>query len=98
MSWSNPDRLRDPRNGCGFSCEWFALSTISISMIVCVCNAIREGEVRAAAAARARLRRVSAYAALGCEPQCGCCLDYAQEVIDEERPARSCAWSDASAA
>jgi bacterioferritin-associated ferredoxin len=26
-----------------------------------------------------------AYACQGCEIQCGCCLDYAQEVIDEER-------------
>ena len=31
-----------------------------------------------------------AYACLGCEVQCGCCLDYAQDVIDDEvgkRPA-----------
>ena len=26
----------------------------------------------------------AAYEKLGCEPQCGCCLDYAQEIIDEE--------------
>ena len=30
----------------------------------------------------------AAYACLGCEPQCGCCLDYAQEIIDEERGKR----------
>ena len=30
-----------------------------------------------------------AYACLGCEVQCGCCLDYAQEVIDEGRGKRA---------
>jgi bacterioferritin-associated ferredoxin len=58
-------------------------------MIVCVCNAIREDELRAAARQGAA-EPLGAYAALGCEPQCGCCLDYAQEVIDDEhkKPAR----------
>ena len=51
-------------------------------MIVCVCNAIREEEIRGIAKCGARCPR-SAYAALGCEPQCGTCLDYAQEIIDE---------------
>ena len=53
-------------------------------MIVCVCNAIREDEVRAAARDGAT-EPFAAYKALGCEPQCGCCLDYAQDVIDDER-------------
>ena len=58
-------------------------------MIVCVCNAIREDELRAAARQGAT-EPLGAYASLGCEPQCGCCLDYAQEVIDDEhkKPAR----------
>ena len=58
-------------------------------MIVCVCNAIREDELRAVARDGAATPR-AAYRALGCEPQCGCCLGCAQEVIDEERakPAR----------
>ena len=58
-------------------------------MIVCVCNAIREDEVRAAARDGAT-QPLAAYKALGCEPLCGCCLDYAQEVIDDEhqKPAR----------
>ena len=30
----------------------------------------------------------AAYACLGCDVQCGCCLDYAQDVIDEERGKR----------
>ena len=52
-------------------------------MIVCVCNRITEKEVREAARAGARTPE-TAYEKLGCEVQCGCCLDYAQEVIDEE--------------
>ena len=52
-------------------------------MIVCSCNRIKEREVREAARKGARTPE-AAYASLGCEVQCGCCLDYAQEVIDEE--------------
>jgi bacterioferritin-associated ferredoxin len=55
-------------------------------MIVCVCNAIREDEVRAAARRGAPCPE-SAYKSLGCEVQCGTCLCYAQEVISEEREA-----------
>ena len=54
-------------------------------MIVCSCNVIREEEIRAAARSGCRTPE-AAYATLGCEPQCGCCLDYAQELIDAERP------------
>jgi bacterioferritin-associated ferredoxin len=53
-------------------------------MIVCICNRISEGEVREAARAGAPTPE-KAYACLGCEVQCGCCLDYAQEIIREER-------------
>ena len=56
-------------------------------MIVCVCNAITESEVRDAARAGATCP-VNAYAQLGCEPHCGCCLDYAQDLIDQERSRR----------
>ena len=55
-------------------------------MIVCSCNRITEQDVRAAARWNASVE--GAYASLGCEPQCGCCLDYAQQVIDEERGKR----------
>jgi bacterioferritin-associated ferredoxin len=54
-----------------------------LSMIVCSCNAIREDEIRVAAR-RGCADPESAYASLGCEPQCGACLCYAQEIIDEE--------------
>ena len=52
-------------------------------MIVCICNRITEKEVRALARAGASTPE-KAYACLGCEVQCGCCLDYAQDVIDDE--------------
>lgn len=53
-------------------------------MIVCVCNALTEDEVRCAARNGSACPR-SAYRALGCEPQCCACLEYAREIIDEER-------------
>ena len=53
-------------------------------MIVCICNAITEEKVRLAARAGAPCAR-SAYANLGCEVECGSCLDYAREIIEEER-------------
>ena len=56
-------------------------------MVVCVCNAITEQQVRDAARKGSRTPE-AAYATLGCEPLCGCCLDYAQELIDEELPKR----------
>ena len=56
-------------------------------MIICVCNAITEKEVREAARQGSPTPE-SAYATYGCELQCGCCLDYAQEIIDEERGAQ----------
>ena len=53
-------------------------------MYICVCNAIKECELRAAA------RRVAGdvdavYESLGKQPQCGQCLDEAAHVLIEER-------------
>ena len=56
-------------------------------MIICVCNRLTETDVRDAARAGAASPE-AAYATLGCEPQCGCCLHYAQELIDEEHAKR----------
>ena len=53
-------------------------------MIVCVCNRITESEVRKAARCGAPTPE-AAYACHDCEVLCGCCLDYAQEIIEEER-------------
>ena len=57
-------------------------------MIVCICNRIAESEVRNAARLGASTPE-KAYACMGCEVQCGCCLDYAQEVIDDELRSRA---------
>ncbi len=53
-------------------------------MYVCVCNAIREHELRHAAR-RTNGDAEAVYASLGCEPQCCMCLDEANEIIVEER-------------
>ena len=53
-------------------------------MILCICNALTENQVRAVAGRGAHCPR-AAFRALGCEAQCGTCLDHAREVIDETR-------------
>jgi len=52
-------------------------------MYVCICNAIREKDLRCAA------RRMcgdaeALYDALGCKPQCGQCLEDAMDIIADE--------------
>ncbi|MBK8374242.1 (2Fe-2S)-binding protein [Sphingorhabdus sp.] len=49
-------------------------------MIVCVCNAIREKELREAASCH-RERPTDVYARLGRKPKCGQCLSFARDVI-----------------
>ena len=56
-------------------------------MMVCICNRITESEVRKAAQCGAATPE-AAYACQGCAVQCGCCLDYAQEIIDDVRGKR----------
>ena len=53
-------------------------------MYICICNAIRDNELEDAA------RKVGGtahdiYRALGCTPQCGQCLEDADDVIDSAR-------------
>jgi bacterioferritin-associated ferredoxin len=55
-------------------------------MIVCVCNALGEKEVRAAARQGASCPN-SAYAFHGRRPRCGQCFPFAREVIAAERAA-----------
>lgn len=54
-------------------------------MFVCICNAIRECELRAAARQCCSSGSEAIYLALGREPQCRQCLEEADEVIAEER-------------
>jgi bacterioferritin-associated ferredoxin len=55
-------------------------------MYVCICNAIKEREFRAAA--REHPGDAEAiYHLLGKPPQCRQCLDYAEQILEEERSA-----------
>ena len=54
-----------------------------IRVVVCHCNAICESEMRAAAR-RSDGTIADAYAQLGCAVECGGCLPFAEELIDEE--------------
>jgi bacterioferritin-associated ferredoxin len=53
-------------------------------MVVCVCNAIREKDVRCAARDGARSPG-KAYASLGHRLQCGQCVPFARQLINAER-------------
>ena len=56
-------------------------------MYVCICNAIRETELRAVARAVPG-DATQVYAALGRTPQCRQCLDEAGEIICQARCSR----------
>ena len=59
-------------------------------MYICICNAIREDDLRAAA--RKHDGDADAvYEALGKRPQCGSCLDDAATILIEERLAAATA-------
>lgn len=52
-------------------------------MIVCVCNAIREHEIREVA--RTGVTDVEhIYRELGCEPNCCQCLPFARQIVETE--------------
>jgi bacterioferritin-associated ferredoxin len=53
-------------------------------MYICICNAIRECELRRVAR-HCGGDAESAYAALGKRPNCGSCLDDAEAILFEER-------------
>ena len=53
-------------------------------MIICVCNAIRERDLRAAVREGAICPN-SAYASMGRKPKCGQCLSFARTIISTER-------------
>ena len=52
-------------------------------MVVCVCNAIKEKDPRAAVRSGAD-RPSKVYAQLGRKPKCGQCLSFAQTIIKSE--------------
>jgi len=54
-------------------------------MYVCICNAIREKDLRTAARRCDRADATTLYGSLGFAPQCGQCLEDAAEIIEDER-------------
>lgn len=55
-------------------------------MMVCICNAIRETQVREAAR-NGSTTACQAYRMLGRQPKCGQCVPFARSIIDAERAA-----------
>ncbi|UYY58450.1 bacterioferritin-associated ferredoxin [Sphingomonas sp. S2-65] len=55
-------------------------------MVVCVCNGIRERDVREAARSGAS-SACQAYRSLGLAAKCGQCVPFAREIIRDERAA-----------
>jgi bacterioferritin-associated ferredoxin len=54
-------------------------------MILCVCNALREADVRSVVRTRGATCPASAYRALGTKPKCGQCVPAARIIVSEER-------------
>lgn len=53
-------------------------------MYTCICNAIRETDLRRAAC-KTQGDAEAVYAAMGKRPNCGQCLEEANSIVDEER-------------
>jgi bacterioferritin-associated ferredoxin len=53
-------------------------------MVVCICNALKETDVRQAARDGASCP-TSAYRTLGRKPRCGQCFSFARDIIAAER-------------
>ncbi len=58
-------------------------------MYICICNAIRETDLRAAALTSGGDAEAT-YATLGKRPNCGQCLGDAAQIIEQERALSSC--------
>ncbi|WP_242096253.1 MULTISPECIES: (2Fe-2S)-binding protein [unclassified Sphingomonas] len=55
-------------------------------MVVCVCNAIRESDVRACARGGCQTP-CQTFRSLGRQPKCGQCASFTRAIIDAERAA-----------
>jgi bacterioferritin-associated ferredoxin len=53
-------------------------------VVVCICNAIKERDLRAAVRDGAKCP-LSAYASMGAKPKCGQCINFARSIITTER-------------
>lgn len=65
-------------------------------MYVCLCNGIREAEVKRLARNGATTA-ASVYKSLGCEPNCATCTEFLQDMIDDVRTAAGSAKTPLSA-
>lgn len=54
-------------------------------MVICICNAIREQQIRDVA--EQCRTACQAYSALGCQAKCGQCSVVARQIIDDVRAA-----------
>ncbi len=58
-------------------------------MYVCLCNALTDRQVKAAAEAANTTRPSEIYAACGCRAQCGNCIKRLLQLMRAEEPAAS---------
>jgi len=58
-------------------------------MVVCICNEIREKDVREAARNGARSARC-VFRQAGCKPKCAQCVTFAETIIASEHAALAC--------
>ncbi|MEM7665815.1 MAG: ferredoxin [Pseudomonadota bacterium] len=58
-------------------------------MYICICNAIREADLREAALSSSGDAEAT-YATLGKKPNCGQCLIKAAKILQQERDLASC--------
>ena len=53
-------------------------------MIVCFCNGLREATIREVSRVTGARRAKDVYTHLGCEVQCGQCMCFAQDTVEDE--------------
>jgi bacterioferritin-associated ferredoxin len=65
-------------------------------MIVCICNAYRSAEIEAKARETGIADAYALYQAMGAAPRCGCCLETAQELVDDVHGVPHCGLKKAA--
>ena len=82
-------RIREMRTARNFPVAnpshypWISLVEKDSHMVVCVCNAIRERDLRDVAKDGQLRCAKAAYAQLGRKPKCGQCLPFARNIISD---------------
>lgn len=62
-------------------------------MYVCICNALTEKQIRTVVG-QDGCTTAKVYVRLGCAPQCGKCVPYVREMVNEHRAAANAAESE----